>query len=132
MAALGGKADVIALDTTDPQKPKARSISEAVTRVVRARAVNPRFIAGQMRHGYRGAAEIARPLHALHGFAATLPSRLDRQFDLLFDATLGEPAVRDFLARENPAALDGLRAAYAAALRDGLWQPRRNSVAAEL
>src|SRR5690606_26027468 len=54
VAALGGKADVIALDTTDPEKPRARSISQAVTRVVRARAVNPHFIAGQMRHGPRG------------------------------------------------------------------------------
>lgn len=129
---LGAAPALYQLDTARPDAPRSRALAEEIARVVRGRAANPAWIAGQMRHGYRGAAEIARPLHALHGFAATLPTRLDRQFDLLFDATLGEPAVRDFLARENPAALDGLRAAYAAALRDGLWQPRRNSVAAEL
>jgi cobaltochelatase CobN len=53
LAALGRSADLIALDTTDPARPRARSVGEAVTRVVRARAVNPRFIAGQMRHGPR-------------------------------------------------------------------------------
>ncbi len=53
-AALGGIADIVALDTTDPARPRARSMTQALTRVVRARAVNPRFIAGQMRHGPRG------------------------------------------------------------------------------
>ncbi|RUU95136.1 cobaltochelatase subunit CobN, partial [Mesorhizobium sp. M7A.T.Ca.TU.009.01.3.1] len=33
LAALGRNADVIVLDTTDPQKPKPRSLSEAVSRV---------------------------------------------------------------------------------------------------
>ena len=46
VAALGGKADLVMLDTTDPARPRARSLKEAVTRVVRARATNPRFIAG--------------------------------------------------------------------------------------
>ena len=97
-----------------------------------ARAANPAWIAGMMRHGYRGAAEITRPLHSLHAFAATLPCRLDRQFDLIFDATLGDDAVRAFILANNPAALRALREAFSAALRDGLWRPRRNSAAAEL
>ncbi len=68
---LGGKADVIVLDTTDPRRPRPRSVGEAVTRVVRARAVNPRFIEGQMRHGPRGASEFAETVDRLIGFAET-------------------------------------------------------------
>ena len=71
MAALGGKADLVVLDTTDPARPRARSLAEAVTRVVRARAINPRFIAGQLRHGPRGAAELAETVDRLVGFAET-------------------------------------------------------------
>ena len=39
--ALGGKADLVVLDATDPERPRARSLAQAVTRVVRARALNP-------------------------------------------------------------------------------------------
>src|SRR5262244_2398467 len=56
-AALGRAPDLIILDTTDPARPRARSLSAALARIVRSRAANPKFIAGQLRHGPRGAAE---------------------------------------------------------------------------
>ena len=68
-ASLGRDADLIVLDTTDPQRPRARPLDAALARLVRGRAVNPRFIAGQMRHGPRGAAELAETVDRLVGFA---------------------------------------------------------------
>ena len=56
-------------------------LTEEIARIVRGRASNPAWIAGMMRHGYRGGAEIARSLEGVFAFAATLPDRLDRQFD---------------------------------------------------
>jgi cobaltochelatase CobN len=81
-----------------------------------------------MRHGRRGAAEIARAADGLHAYAATMPFRLDGQFDLLFDATLGDPAVSAFLLDANPDAHAALRARFAEAVRRGLWQSRRNDL----
>ncbi|MFB9953462.1 cobaltochelatase subunit CobN [Rhizobium puerariae] len=132
VAALGGKADVIALDTTDPQKPKARSISEAVTRVVRARAINPRFIAGQMRHGPRGAAELVETVDRLIGFAETTHAIPQSLIDATYDAYLGDEAVRDFLLSQNPEGARYMGERFRSALRRGLWHPRRNAVDAEL
>jgi len=40
-----------------------------LARIVRVRAINPRFIAGQMRHGPRGAAELAETVDRLVDFA---------------------------------------------------------------
>ncbi|MBW4022793.1 MAG: cobaltochelatase subunit CobN [Proteobacteria bacterium] len=128
-AMLGGTPALYHLDTSNPEGPKPRLIAEEIRRVVRARAANPRWIAGMMRHGYRGAAEIVRPAESLSGFAATLPERFDAQFDQLYDATLGDAAVVDFLAGANPAALAVLEARFRDALARGLWRPRRNSVA---
>ena len=59
------------LDITDPQRPRARTLSAALARIVRARAINPRFIAGHMRHGPRGAAEFAETVDRLADFAET-------------------------------------------------------------
>lgn len=128
-ASLGATPALYHLDTGNPEAPKLRTVAEEIRRVVRGRAANPRWIEGQMRHGYRGAAEIARGAESLIGFAVTLPERFDAQFDLLFDATLGEEAVAAFLAAANPAALAALRGHFARALREELWRPRRNSLA---
>ena len=113
LAALGGNADVIVLDTTDPQKPKPRSVSEAVSRVVRARAVNPRFIAGQMRHGPRGASEFAETVDRLVGFAETTNAISGALIEAVHDAYLGDPDG----ARLHPARKPGRRESHRRALR---------------
>jgi cobaltochelatase CobN len=123
-ASLGGAPALYHLDG------RVRTVAEQVARVVRGRAANPLWLAGMMRHGYRGAAEIARGVEALATYAATLPNRFDAQFDLLFDATLGDAAVDAFLARENPDARAAMAARFADVRARGLWHPRRNAVAA--
>jgi cobaltochelatase CobN len=116
------------LDGSQPERPRLRTAANEVARIVRGRAANPRWIEGQFPHGYRGAAEIARALDGLFGFALTLSDRFDRQFDLLFDATLGDPTVDDFLRSANPAARAAMQARFRAARAAGLWRPRRNAV----
>ena len=128
VAALGGKADIVVLDTTDPQKPRPRSVREAVARVVRARAVNPRFIAGQMRHGPRGGAEFAETVDRLVGFAETTDAIPGALIGALYDAYLSDETVRAFLLKENPQAAAFIAERFAAARRRGLWHPLRNSV----
>ncbi|WP_292042933.1 cobaltochelatase subunit CobN, partial [Mesorhizobium sp.] len=128
LAALGRNADVIVLDTTDPKKPKPRSVGEAVSRVVRARAVNPRFIAGQMRHGPRGASEFAETVDRLVGFAETTHAISGALIEAVHDAYLGDLEVRAFLLRENPAAAKVIAERFLSARRRGLWHPQRNSI----
>jgi cobalamin biosynthesis Mg chelatase CobN len=125
---LGARPALHHLDTSRPEAPKVRSLTEEVARVVRGRAANPAWIAGMMRHGYRGAAEIARTVDALYGFAATTGERFDRQFDLLFEATLADPEVDAFLAEANPAARSAMAARLRTALAQDLWRTRRNDV----
>jgi cobaltochelatase CobN len=125
-AGLGGRPALYHLDTSRPDAPRPRLVAEEVVRVVRGRAANPAWIAGMMRHGYRGAAEIARPVEALAAFAASLPARFDAQFDLLHAATLGTAEVDAFLREANPDARAAMAARFAEAQAAGLWHPRRN------
>ena len=129
---LGANPALYHTDTSRPGVPRTRLLSEEIIRVVRGRAANPAWIAGMLRHGYRGATEIARALDALHAFSATLTQRFDPQFDLLFDATLGDPAIDRFLRTANPAARAAMAARFQDALRRDLWRPRRNTIAAAL
>jgi hypothetical protein len=132
-AAVGAnRAALYHLDSHDPARPVARPLPEEIARVVRARAAHPGWIAGMMRHGFRGGAELAATLDHLGAFAhlaGAVPAHL---FDLYHDATLGDVDVRAFLARENPGALAAMEARFAALHRAGLWQTRRNSILASL
>lgn len=119
-------------DTSRPESPKIRPLKDEIARIVRGRAANPAWLAGMMRHDYRGAAEIAKAVEALYAFAATLPERLDGQFELMFDATLGDPAIDGFLRDANPAARSAMVRRFREALARDLWRPRRNSAVARL
>ena len=129
---LGQSPRLYHADTARPDAPSLRTLAEEIAVVVRGRAANPAWIAGMMRHGYRGGAEIGRTVEGLFAFAATLPARLDAQFDLLFAATLGNAEVDAFLRTRNPEARAAMTARFADALRRDLWRPRRNAVVAML
>ncbi|MDQ6704179.1 MAG: cobaltochelatase subunit CobN [Pseudomonadota bacterium] len=124
---LGNNAPVYHVETARPGAIKVRTLSEEVARVVRARASNPRWIAGQMRHGHRGAAEIAGTIDRLYALAVLSDAVSSRHFELLFEATLGTPSVRDFLIDANPKAARAIAKRFEEALARGFWQSRRNS-----
>ncbi len=125
--ALGQSPALYHVDATRETAPKVRTLPEEVARVLRARATNPRWIQGQMRHGYRGASEIARTLGNLYAYAALSDAVESRHFDLMFDATLGDEAVCAFLAAHNPDAQRDMAQTFSNAARRGFWVSRRNS-----
>jgi cobaltochelatase CobN len=130
--ALGRAPDLVMLDVTDPRRPRARPLATALARIVRARAINPRFIEGLMRHGPRGAAELAETVDRLVAFAQTTDAVPSALLDLVHEAYLVDPRVRDFLLRENPAAARAIAERLDAARRYGWWHPRRNDLDADL
>ena len=132
VARLGGTAPALYhLDATRPDDPRARTLPEEIGRVVRARAANPAWADGMMRHGFRGAAEIAATLDHMAAFAHLARAVPAHLFDLYHAATLGRDEVVTFMEAENPAALQALRDRFAALQDAGLWVTRRNSVAME-
>jgi cobaltochelatase CobN len=131
-ASLGRAPDLVMLDVTDPRRPRARPLDAALARIVRGRAANPRFIEGQMRHGARGAAELAETVDRLVDFAETTGAVSSAHFDLVHDAYLADPRVRAFLLRENPDAARAIAERLEGARRKGLWHPRRNDLESDL
>jgi cobaltochelatase CobN len=133
VARLGGaKPTLYHLDATRPDSPQARTLTEEIARVVRARAANPDWAAGMMNHGFRGGAEIAATLDHMAAFAHLAQVVPPHLFDLYHEATLGRDEVRDFLQRENPAALAAMEDLFRRLRDAGLWLTRRNSIAARL
>lgn len=130
--ALGAAPALYHVDNARPDAPRVRALHEEIVRVVRGRAANPDWIAGMMRHDYRGAGEISRALDGLYAFAASVPARFDAQFEMIFEATFGNAAVDAFLRQANPAAYAAMLERFRSAARRDLWRSRRNSVAERL
>ncbi len=109
-------------DTADPSAPKVRALSEEAARVVRSRVLNPRWIDGMRRHGYKGAFELAATVDYLFGYDATTGVIEDWMYERVTDAYVADPAMRAFFRASNPTALTSIAERLLEAERRGLWQ----------
>lgn len=129
MQAQGGKAALYSLDTSDPDRPKARTLAEDVARIVHGRLCHPQWIESHLAHGWRGAAELAEAVDALFVYAAATDAVSDGLFDAVFQAYCGDPAIWQALEQANAPAAASIRSRLAEAQERGLWTSRSNSAA---
>ena len=85
-----------------------------------------------MRHGYKGAFEMAATVDYLFAFSATTGAVTDHHFESVYQAFLLDDTVRDFIAEHNAPALREIAARLEEAIIRGLWTPRSNSARFEL
>ncbi|HEY0120941.1 MAG TPA: cobaltochelatase subunit CobN [Rhizobium sp.] len=128
----GARPSIYHNDHSRPEKPVIRSLEEEIGRVVRGRVVNPKWIDGVMRHGYKGAFEIAATVDYLFAFAATTGAVRNHHFEAVYQAFVVDQRVRDFMAEKNPAALREMKERLLEAIDRQLWTPRSNSARFDL
>lgn len=126
-AEKGSRPTVYHNDHSRPERPVVRHLEDEIARVVRARVINPKWIDGVRRHGYKGAFEMAATVDYMFAFAATTGAVKDHHFDLVFQAYLDDEDVRGFLEDNNPDALRDIAQRLMEAQDRGLWTPRLNS-----
>ncbi|WGF86994.1 cobaltochelatase subunit CobN [Marinivivus vitaminiproducens] len=119
-------------DHSRPEHPRVRPLQEEIGRIVRGRAANPKWLNGVMRHGYKGAFEIAATVDYLFGYAATTGLEMDHHFDTLYRAYVEDEAVTAFMALHNKAALREMAERFAEARERGLWRAPDNRAAGRL
>ncbi len=119
-------------DHSRPERPVIRTLEDEIGRVVRSRVVNPKWIDGVKRHGYKGAFEIAATVDYLFAFAATTGVVQNHHFDLVEDAFLADDDTRDFIADVNAPALAEIAARLQEAIDRNLWTPKSNSARARI
>ncbi len=108
-------------DSSDPANAAARSLAAEARRVFRSRVANPRWIGSMMRHGYKGAFELAATVDYLFGYDATTGVVEDWMYESVTSRYVGADDVRDFLRRSNPWALRAIAERLLEAAERGLW-----------
>jgi cobaltochelatase CobN len=109
-------------DHSNTSQPKIRQLSAEIARVYRSRVVNPKWIAGVMRHGYKGAFEMAATVDFLFAYDATSQCVEDYMYQGIVEAYLEEPTVCEFIHDKNPWALRDIAERLLEANQRGLWQ----------
>ncbi|NEU76984.1 cobaltochelatase subunit CobN [Hassallia byssoidea VB512170] len=109
-------------DNSIPANPRVRHLKEEIARVYRSRVVNPKWIAGMMRHGYKGAFEMAATVDYLFAYDATAKCVEDHMYQGIVDAYLGDRTVCEFIQEKNPWALRDIAERMLEAHKRGLWQ----------
>ncbi len=108
-------------DTRDRDRVEVRTLAEEIRRVVRARLLNPKWIEGMKRHGYKGAGDISRQVGTVYGWEATTEEVDDRIFDDIARTFVLDAEMRRFFEDENPWALEEIGRRLLEAHGRGLW-----------
>jgi cobaltochelatase CobN len=109
-------------DHSRMEQPKIRKLKEEIARVYRSRVVNPKWIAGVMRHGYKGAFEMSATLDYLFAFDATTNCVEDFMYAGVASAYLLDDTVQKFLENANPWAMRDLAERLLEANQRGMWE----------
>jgi cobaltochelatase CobN len=109
-------------DHSRPERPRPRPLTREFDRVIRSRLLNPRWIEGMQRHGYKGGFELAASLDYLFAYDACTDAVPDWAYGALCEAWLEQPQVRSFLEVSNPWALRDMAERFLEANHRGLWQ----------
>ena len=119
-------------DTSDPARAKVRDLKQEALRVFRTRVVNPKWIDGITRHGYKGALELAATVDYLFGYDATADVVDDWMYEEVTRTYVMDQAMREFFERSNPWALKDVSGRLLEAISRGLWEAPSDAARREL
>lgn len=109
-------------DTHDPARPCVRDLKQEALRVFRARVVNPKWLDGIQRHGYKGGLELSATVDYLFGYDATADILDDWIYEDLARAYALDANIQRFLAQSNPWALHAITERLLEAVQRGMWR----------
>ncbi|MCJ1807189.1 cobaltochelatase subunit CobN [Flavobacterium covae] len=109
-------------DHSRPDNPKVKTLKEELLKVYRSRVVNPKWIEGVKRHGYKGAFEMAATMDYLFAYDATTDMIDDFMYEGITEEYLFNPENKEFIEKVNPWALKDMTERMLEAIQRGMWK----------
>lgn len=117
----GNEAEIYFGDNSRPETPKVKTLKEELLKVYRSRVINPKWITGVQRHGYKGAFEMAATLDYLFAYDATTNLIDDFMYEGIAESYLLTPENKEFIEQNNPWALKDMSERLLEAIQRGMW-----------
>jgi cobaltochelatase CobN len=117
-----GKMPVtLAGDTSDPRRVKLRSTAEEAKHILRSRLLNPKWLEGLKRHGYKGAGDISKVMDILIGWDATADVMEDWMYERVAQKYALDADMQQWLKLVNPYALQNILDKLLETIQRGMW-----------
>jgi cobaltochelatase CobN len=98
-----------------------RTTFEEAKHVLRSRLVNPKWLAGMKRHGYKGASDISHMMDVVLGRDATGEVIEDWMYEKIANAYALSPEMQRWMKEVNPFALQNILDKLLEAINRGMW-----------
>jgi len=108
-------------DSADPKRVKMRTTFEEARHVLRSRLVNPKWLDGMKRHGYKGAGDISHMMDVVLGWDATAEVIDDWMYKKIAEKYALDPAMQEWMKEVNPYALQNILNKLLEAISRGMW-----------
>ncbi len=131
-ATKGDEAEIYFGDHSRPETPKIKTLKEELLKVYRSRVVNPKWIKGVQRHGYKGAFEMAATLDYLFAYDATTNLIDDFMYQGITESYLLTPENKEFIQQNNPWALKDMSERLLEAIQRGMWANPSDEIKTQL
>ena len=129
-ACKGEKPLSVIGDSSDPSKPKLRSLAEEGKFIYRSRVLNPKWLEGLKKHGYRGVQEITNLVEFSFGWDSTSEIMEDWMYQSVTDRFILDEDNRQWIQENNPDALRQITSRLLEAVERGMWDASDDTVEA--
>jgi len=121
-AVSGSYARSYSGDSNDPRKPQIRSTEEEGRFVFRTRVLNPKWIEGMKRHGFKGAGDMSKLVDVCFHWDASSDILDDWQYAEMAKTYAFDSEMQEFFRKHNPYALQNITERLLEAIQRGMWK----------
>ena len=126
--ASGKEARSYSGNTSDPNNVKIKSLKEETARIMRSRILNPKWLEGLKRHGYKGAMEVSAMVDIVFGWDATAEVAEDWMYDRITEKYVQNTENREWIKENNPHALMNITERLLEAEQRGMWNASKEKL----
>jgi cobaltochelatase CobN len=123
----GASPETYIADVRDIDRPAMETLQESLTRDLRGKFWNPRWIREQQDEGFSGAVEITQTATNLFGWQITKPEAVSEyvwdEVERVYVEDAHSLGLPEWFDRENPYAFQNLTAVLLESARKGYWKP---------
>ncbi len=111
-------------NSSDPDRTSIADLREETARIVRARMLNPKWIDGLKRHGFKGANDIAFNMDNVFGWDATGDLVEDWMYEEITNHLLFNKENKDWMDEVNPYATHHIVEQLLETIQRGMWHAK--------
>ena len=105
-----------------PARPETARVETELARVMRSRILNPKWLEGLKRHGYKGAQELSTTFDTFFGWDAAAEVASNWMYDAMARQFLLDEETRRWMEQVNDAAVLQMSERFLEAHQRGMWQ----------